>query len=217
MLASFLVKLMAEANLSAEELGRLSGISGMTIRRWVEKGASPQAPIAEIYQSAIRESVFKLVIEGKLSSESAVAKEVFAGPGSLSQTAAIRALGFPEDLSVESQALGSSHLDKIISGLSHIGSLESRRDSVDRDQRKLPEYKKLGREWRERISVLIRVIQSKKLSRLDKFPAYGAFFYLFLTFDLIPDTIPVFGLMDDFAVLGIAATYYLSRQVKIER
>ena len=55
------------------------------------------------------------------------------------------------------------------------------------------------------------MIGSEKISILDKFVAYGALFYLVMVFDLIPDTVPVFGLLDDFAILGIATAYYVKR------
>lgn len=93
----------------------------------------------------------------------------------------------------------------------HIGSQESRRERVNKQKKKILSFKKLGKDWSERISVLTGVVASKKMAALDKFMAYGALFYLVMVFDLIPDTVPVFGLLDDFAILGIAASYYLKR------
>jgi uncharacterized membrane protein YkvA (DUF1232 family) len=46
---------------------------------------------------------------------------------------------------------------------------------------------------------------------MEKLSAYGALFYLITVFDLIPDTIPVFGVLDDFAILGIVTAYYLRK------
>ena len=203
-----LVTLLEECKMSAEELGARIGISGMTVRRWTEKPNSE--PLPEIYQAAIREAVFKLVIEGHLDSNSTLAQSVFSAPGSLSHQAALTALGFPLDL----QDDFTNQDDKIMIGLSHIGSLESRRQRVEEDKKKLPVYKKISKEWSKRITILADIIASKNLTTVDKFPAYGALFYLFWTFDLIPDTIPVFGLMDDYAILGIAAAYYIRRAVK---
>jgi uncharacterized membrane protein YkvA (DUF1232 family) len=55
------------------------------------------------------------------------------------------------------------------------------------------------------------VVKSSKLSHVDKLVAYGALFYLLTPMDLIPDHIPVLGLVDDFGVLGFALTYYTKR------
>lgn len=197
---------MRETGISPEELGKLLGVSGMTVRRWVEK--PNDEPLPELYASAIRNAVFKLVVEGRIDSDSRCVREVFLDPGDLMQRAAATALGFPENLAANFQ----DHQDQILSGLAHVGSLSSRRDQVDRNKHKLPLYRRMGREWGERITILSRVIASKKMAPLDKFLAYGALFYLFMSFDLIPDTIPVFGFMDDFSVLGFAASYYVTRK-----
>jgi uncharacterized membrane protein YkvA (DUF1232 family) len=203
-----LLILLNECRLSAEDLGKLIGVSGMTVRRWVEKPNAKLLP--EIYRLAIDNAIFKMVIEGRLDSSSKSAIKAFSGPAGLSQQAAAKALGFPQDLKTNF----SDDEDAIMSGLSTIGAMESRRKSVDESHEKLPFYKKMGREWSQRITLLTRIIGSKNLAALDKFPAYGALFYLLMTFDLIPDTIPVFGFMDDFTILGVAVAYYIRRQIR---
>ena len=50
---------------------------------------------------------------------------------------------------------------------------------------------------------------------LDKLVAFGALFYLIAPFDLIPDAIPLFGYVDDFIILGIAALYVRTRYPKL--
>ena len=57
----------------------------------------------------------------------------------------------------------------------------------------------------------MNVIKSKKLSSVDKLAAYGALFYLITVIDLIPDTVPFFGLMDDLTIMGLVSAYYLKR------
>jgi uncharacterized membrane protein YkvA (DUF1232 family) len=69
----------------------------------------------------------------------------------------------------------------------------------------------MGKDWAERISSLMKVLESNELHTFDKLVAYGALFYLIFPFDLIPDYIPVFGYMDDFIVLGFAVAYYIKR------
>jgi uncharacterized membrane protein YkvA (DUF1232 family) len=204
-----LIKVMDESKLSAEDLGTLIGISGMTIRRWIERASSE--PLPDIYQTAMRNAVFKLVIEGRLNSDTELVKNVFAESNSLPQEAAVKALGFGD-----MDGAFENHQDKIMKGLSRIGAMESRRTLVDNGIEKLPLYKKLGRDWNERLTLLSEVVTSSNLSLLDKLPAYGALFYLFMTFDLIPDTIPVFGLVDDFSILGIAAAYYIRRAKNLD-
>jgi uncharacterized membrane protein YkvA (DUF1232 family) len=72
-------------------------------------------------------------------------------------------------------------------------------------------FKKMGKEWRVRMSSLWTVLNSDELHTFDKCVAYGALFYLLMPFDLIPDSIPVIGSMDDFIILGFAVAYYVKR------
>jgi len=202
---SCLRKILDESNTSPEELGLLIGVSGMTVRRWVDRETPEE--LSEIYQTAIRNAVLKLIVEGKLADDSALVLQMFSNPEVLVQKATIKALGFPEDLKGNFE----NQQDQITMGLMHIGSQESRRQRVDGQKRKIQGFKKLGAEWSKRISVLTKVISSPRLAVLDKFMAYGALFYLIMIFDLIPDTVPVFGFLDDFAILGIATTYYAKR------
>lgn len=201
---SLLVKIQKESQLSPEELGEIMGVSGMTIRRWNDR---PPEDLPKLYETAVRNAVLKLVIDGRLNDDSPMVQEILSNPEVLAQNAAIKALGFPEDLKSDFE---SQH-DQIRVGLMHIGSQESRRERVHKQKKKILGFKKLGKEWSERISVLTKVIASPQLSVLDKFVAYGALFYLVMIFDLIPDTVPVFGLLDDYAILGIAVAYYLKR------
>ena len=53
------------------------------------------------------------------------------------------------------------------------------------------------------------VIVSSRTSLAARFIAYGSFFYLVFVPDLIPDCLPVFGMLDDFMVLGIAADFFI--------
>jgi uncharacterized membrane protein YkvA (DUF1232 family) len=205
-----LKNLLEETKLSAEELGKIIGISGMTVRRWCEN--SGHEGLAQIYKNAIRDAVFKLIIDGRLNWDSTLAQQAFSERGSLAERAAIKALGFPDNVDGE---LGDQQ-DKVIIALSHIGSSEGRRQKVDEERKSLIRYERKGQEWRERISVLIDIISAKNFTAFDKFPAYGALFYLVMPFDFVPDTIPVFGSLDDFAVLGIAASYYIKRMPSIE-
>jgi uncharacterized membrane protein YkvA (DUF1232 family) len=202
---SILIKILNECAMSPEELAEKIGISGMTVRRWIQRETPEE--LSELYQTAIQNAALKLIVEGRLADDSALVLQLFSHSEGLVQKATIKALGFPDDL----QGNFESHQDQITMGLVHIGSQETRRQRVNTQKKKILSFKKLGKEWSERISLLTKVISSDRLSMLDKCMAYGALFYLLMVFDLIPDTVPVFGLLDDFAILGIAAAYYAKR------
>ena len=51
----------------------------------------------------------------------------------------------------------------------------------------------------------------KEFTLTEKFTAYGALFYLITPFDFIPDYTPIFGLVDDYAILGFATVFYLKK------
>jgi uncharacterized membrane protein YkvA (DUF1232 family) len=106
---------------------------------------------------------------------------------------------------------GQSHPDKVLIGLSEIGASPQHQSEVRQNKKEISRFRKLGEEWSRRITTLGAVIRSRKLTQMEKLSAYGALFYLITVFDLIPDTIPVFGVLDDFAILGIVTAYYLRK------
>src|SRR5437867_4238211 len=93
---SHLLKILKESNTSPEELAERIGVSGMTVRRWIERETPEE--LSELYISAIRNAVLKLIIDGKLADDSALVLQMFSNPEVLVQKATIKALGFPEDL-----------------------------------------------------------------------------------------------------------------------
>jgi uncharacterized membrane protein YkvA (DUF1232 family) len=105
----------------------------------------------------------------------------------------------------------SKHQDKINSVLLHLGNNTAARKRVDASATKIKKFTAWGSAWKDRVSVLTKVLRSKKLTLVDKLVAYGALFYLVLPFDLIPDAIPVFGYVDDFGILGFAMAYYIKK------
>jgi uncharacterized membrane protein YkvA (DUF1232 family) len=204
-LSDFL-KILELTGLSPEALSGYFGIASITLRRWKE---SPRnKPIPQVYQQAIAEGVYRLLIEKKLDASSPDVTRFLATLPTLSFEAAIRSLGAEDLLQAEGKA---DYNEKFCSALSHIGMSEAHRSEVEANREKIRGFQKLSREWSDRVSALSKVVFSAKLSSLDKMVAYGALFYLIFPLDLIPDHIPVVGLLDDYAVLGIAAAYYLKR------
>ncbi len=118
-----------------------------------------------------------------------------------------------KELGITIEALGSPNKSQgiVASGLAAIGKNEQRQQQVQGSGRMLARFKTMGSEWRSRINDLTLALRSDEITSLDKLVAFGALFYLICPFDLIPDAIPIFGLTDDFIVLGIAVLYYRRR------
>ncbi len=196
---------MAEADLSPEQLAKRLEISNMTVRRWMKKPQNEEIP--SIYEKAVRDAIYQLVIEEVLPPESKSFQMAVKSVSNLPFEAILKGLGFS---SIMEQKPGFAP-DQLLVGLSQIGAKESQKTEVDTNRKKILSFSRMGREWKERISPLMKVIQSHRLTTTDKLVAYGALFYLLCPFDLIPDNIPVFGLMDDYCVLGLAAAYYANK------
>lgn len=198
-----ILECLAPTDLSPEKLAPYFSVSNMTFRRWKDK---KNATVDENDMKLIVDGVFLLIADGHLSMESkeiqTLIEKNFHSPAYFSSV--MKTLGLEEAVSSR-----SNFEEKIIDSLHAIGDKENKRSYVESKLASLPEYfKKAGKDFKERTQTLVKVIKSKEISRTQKFIAYGALFYLFLPFDLIPDHIPVFGLMDDFAILGFAVAYY---------
>jgi uncharacterized membrane protein YkvA (DUF1232 family) len=205
MLISQVLILLKEARMSPEELGAVIGLSGMTVRRWLTKPKRSAVP--RLYIPAIREACYTLIAVGRLRPESPTVKGLLAGAPSGAYRAALGCLGLNADFNAQR----NMSQDDIAAGLSQIGTQIRKQSEVDHNRSKIFSFKKLGDEWSQRITLLWRIVVSKKISRLDKAVAYGALFYLLTPIDFIPDQIPFFGLLDDFGVLGIAMAFYKKR------
>lgn len=196
---------MKEAGTSPEQFGQRIELSGMTLRRLLKKPDDTVLP--ESYEPLVRQGVYSLILDGRIKPDSQVAQEVIRDSPNLSFAAAIHGLGFRQ----ASMEQGQSHPEKVLIGLSEIGASPQHQSQVQRNTKQISRFRKLGKEWSRRVTTLGAVIKSRKLTQMEKLSAYGALFYLITVFDLIPDTIPVFGVLDDFAVLGIVAAYYIKK------
>jgi uncharacterized membrane protein YkvA (DUF1232 family) len=200
-----MLRLAAEAELSPERMAKILGVSGMTLRRWQAK--PPKGELPKLYQRAFETGVEQLVVDGHISPDSALAKTVMNNSEQLSFQATIKSLGVSDAVMKQKGDAG----ENLMRGLSEIGSTPARIKEVDQSTKKLGFFAKMGAEWKNRVTGLQTVIASPELTLMDKLVAYGALFYLITPFDLIPDNIPVFGLLDDYAVIGLALVYYMKR------
>ena len=199
--------LLDETGMSPEAMARRLDLSGMTLRRWREN--RPNAKLPRLYATAIIEFVYQLVNEGVLSQDSKSVRKILKQSDVVPAGAMIREMGF------SLQSLQSSDGEpKVLAGLAQIAGKETRRMRVDKSTKQIRSFQKMSGEWFRRIATLLKVITSRKMSIVDKLVAYGALFYLINPFDLIPDSIPVFGLIDDYVILGFAAAYYMKRFAK---
>lgn len=196
-----LFALLEKAGLSPEQAAKRLGVSHMTLRRW--QALPGETVLAPKYERAFRPAFDELVAEGLAGKGSPAARASTKDKRHSFQTI-LKNLGFPGDLLEK----GLHDRQAILDGLAKVGEDEKRKSDVERGKKKITVFGRMGKEWKERTSGLLDVIRSKDLMAADKFVAYGALFYLLMPFDLIPDPIPVIGLLDDFALLGIALWFY---------
>lgn len=202
---SQLFAVLKDSGLSPEQAARKIGVSGMTLRRWQARPGG--AALDKVYEPAVETAVHQWVSEGVLSRERPSVRAVIEGSSALSFETTLKSLGFSTSLLKTS----GDPSEALMVGLSGIGGDASRQREVEEGKKKIFSFAKMGADWKERISGLWKVLESDKLTLLDKLVAYGALFYLLTPFDLIPDYIPVIGLLDDYAVLGLALVYYARR------
>lgn len=199
---SQLLTVIDSSGLSPEDIAPALGISNMTLRRWRKQPGHKSLP--KSYRRTAVEGVYQLIADGKLSFDSKEVQDLVRSSPSLSFDAIIKELGISMDVLNSRE----TYEDRVIMALSQIGINGKHKEEVDQSAKKLTGFQKLGAEWKRRISMLTDVLRSTQLSPIDKWVAYGALFYLIMPFDLIPDHIPVVGLLDDFGILGFAVAYY---------
>jgi len=205
------IGLLNETRLSPENLAQWLSVSNSTYRRWLKAPANDEFP--KEYESNVAAGVYKLLDNKSLSYDSARVNKFVEGNMPEFFQAAVGRLNSSGELFSES----STHQDQITAVLSNLGNSGKIRSQVDKSSKKILKFSEWGAAWKYRIKLLTKVIASKEFSLVDQLVAYGALFYLILPFDLVPDSIPVFGYVDDFGILGFAAAYYCKRFPKIAK
>jgi uncharacterized membrane protein YkvA (DUF1232 family) len=200
-----LLSILDEAELSPEQAAAELGVSGMTLRRWRAK--APGAELPEMYRRAFEPLLRRLIGEGRVHPEDPNIASAFAGKDDSFQKTLF-------ELGITHAILEKGAKDEngtVLRGIARIGEDENRQAQVKRSGKMMARFKAMGSEWKGRIDDLTLALKSDQLTALDKLVAFGALFYLITPFDLIPDAIPVFGLLDDFVILGLAVMYYRKR------
>src|SRR5215831_2963510 len=184
---SHLFKILEASRLSPEQFATYLGVSGMTLRRWREKPGDEEIP--KLYERSLEAAVSELIREGRLDANSSLVRHTLKDSGLESFQSVLTNLGFSEDLLKQS----TDQEETVVLGLSQIGADEQKRREVERNHKKILDFKKFSKEWGRRISTLMSVVTSKQIKGYEKLVAYGALFYLINPFDLIPDHLPGFG------------------------
>jgi len=197
---SHVVDLLEETGLSPEDLGERIGISGMTIRRWLRRSKDEVLPA--LYADATRWAVYKLIVDGRLKPDSKSAQWAFSTTDAMAQKARLVACGFP--VSNEGQSWNE---EEILKALERLGQSEESREEVCSQLSKIESYRSLGEGWDESVGTALKVIAKPTAPAKIKTIAYGALCYLLFPFDLIHDTIPIVGLVDDFSMLSAMSAY----------
>jgi uncharacterized membrane protein YkvA (DUF1232 family) len=199
-----LITMMGETKLSPEKLSARLGVSNVTYRRWLKRPPGDEIP--KEYERSITGGIYQLLAEARLSHDSKTVRVFLESHMPEFFASAIGQFRIPKEL------IGGrfSHQEKITSVLLQIGSYDQARRRVAQKANwsQILKHRNLGDTWREWITALIKIVRSKKLPLVDKFIAYGALFYLVLSADVIPDSVPIFGYVDDFGILGFAAAHY---------
>jgi hypothetical protein len=201
---SQLTNLLNETGLSPEGVAKRLDVSNATYRRWLKRPGVEEVP--KEYERNIAGGIYLLLSEGKLSHESKnVAAFLSTHVPEFFQAAISRfRLG---DATAES----APQQEQVHHALSHIGMPAAVQKEVSDSLPAISAFSDFGADWKERVSTLLKVIKSRQLTTMDKWLAFGALFYLITLVDLIPDMIPVFGYVDDFGILSLAAAYYLKK------
>ncbi len=199
-----LFALLDQTELSPEKAAAELGVSGMTLRRWRSKAADEEVP--DMYRRALEPLVRRLIGEGRIHPEDPNAQAAMTAMDDPFQKTLI-GLGITHRILEE----GAKDSGTVVMGLARIGQDPNRQAQVRGSGRMMARFRAMGAEWKSRIDDLTFAMKSDELTAVDKLVAFGAMFYLITPFDLIPDAIPVFGLVDDFIILGIAVLYYRTR------
>jgi uncharacterized membrane protein YkvA (DUF1232 family) len=208
MLCRQMLDVLDKTGLSPEKAAAELGVSGMTLRRWRDKPVDEELP--EIYRRASQPLLTRLVGEGRLSyRDPNVAAALAPDDGGFVKT--LREAGITHEALAAPEKFG----DAVAKGLASIGRDENRQREVAASDKLIARVRAMGAQWKGVIDDMKLALASDRVTALDKLVAIGALFYLIMPFDLIPDAIPVFGYMDDFIVLTIAALYLRKRYPRL--
>ncbi len=199
---SEVIGILKETGLSPEKLADYLCVSNMTYRRWLRRDGRLEVP--REHRRNVAGGIYRLLGEGRLDQDSKKVSQFLGQYLPECFGAATGCLGF----TVENAESHATHQEKVFQLLGHIGANRVVQHDINNARKKIDAFAKMGEEWKRRIRGLLGVLKATNISMVEKYVAYGALFYLITPFDLVPDGMPVAGLVDDFGILGFALTYY---------
>jgi len=197
-----LTRVRTAVNLSPEALAPYFGVTNMTLRRWAaERDLSK--PVPDRHTPAIRNGLFRLYGEGKLSLQDSAVGPLLEQMQPLYFGTILNSLG------VDIHKLDAKDFRKsAVRFLKMVAKEFVKNNSPSRLREQVKAMRVKTRDFAREITFLLRIVEGKvDAPQKAVFVAIGALVYLVVPFDLIPDSLPGIGLLDDFALLSVAVAY----------
>ncbi|MEK2644882.1 DUF1232 domain-containing protein [Bdellovibrio sp. BCCA] len=196
-------KLLKETKLSPERLAEYLQISNMTVRRWGKNPGTFQIPAQ--YEANLYAGILSLSKDGLLSKDHPLVIEAFE----FLQTTYIQNSFHRMNVTPDQLGKDSSMDEGIVDLCLNLGQQSDNLDFVNQHSGEIKSFEKKNPNIYKMAQKLWQVVRSDEMQRAQKYIAFGALFYLFFPFDLIPDGLPALGFMDDFGILTVAYNYYV--------
>lgn len=179
---------LATQKMSPEALGKDIKISNMTIRRMLRR--PPAATLPEKYHLALDEHCKRAQRGSMLTAETT------ASPAGLSDLAVKLLSAHEQNDQGESFAPLLEELERSGREVTDMQGLESKVQATMQGGR-------FDQRFKAHVKTLFAAIRSNKTTIAQRAICAGALLYFINPFDLIPDTLPVIGYLDDFAVFSL--------------
>jgi uncharacterized membrane protein YkvA (DUF1232 family) len=188
----------------------MSGRGKMKIRRVSDRGAFLKAKGDSPESLARKLKISNMTIRRllKKADDTAIPDKYHAALDALSSSENRLAAPWPE-FSVKIPT--ESSFGELLVELEKSGEDVKDLEKLQRDVTSKYDDKNIGTELRDKVALVLKSIFSKDLWLKQRAICIGALLYFLNPIDLIPDTIPVIGYLDDFAVLSLVGTLLLKR------
>jgi uncharacterized membrane protein YkvA (DUF1232 family) len=200
--------ILAEAQLSPEQLAPLIGISNMTYRRWMKR-SNKDDEISTLHERGVREAISILRMKGLLPC---------VNTGEQPQ---IEQSKFFESVSQTIKSLCSAHPGPQSEGeeaflrdlLQQIGAYSDALPTIQKSAHVFESFQKNHPRFGSDFNVLLYVVRTKGIPQVLKTVACGALLYFLTPVDMIPDFNFGVGYLDDYGVIAFAAAFCQTKEI----